>query len=1545
MSYPVVNTKIIIRHLTAAQWATSQIRLSEGEPGYDTTNNILKIGRRNKPWADLLPVNNSIYSIYNTPPDAIANLAVEYTNRFNYVDITWTYTTSLVLELNALITYRGGSISLGTGSISAFINQGAQPGLTRIRLFPRSLPAGVTNNAVTTTNRTTYFAYYNPALLTFQNLAIELWYTNNSPTIRKSSLQLYDLFRIIYGPPSPPILASTDITTTPISHTLNVKFSSPDYINTATPYDPNAIVSGYIITVNSGTTLFLTGFIDILLLEIPISTFDVYYVDNNNITFLVGTVIRNNDVAGKQVYTFTSTNEVLPFTTYTINITAVSSYTILNTGQKYQSNAVSQQITTGDLITHAAPNALTAPTGSIYIGTSNSDTKKVLFMFYRTTNTDSNDDSLITYTPSLTVRDSSNNIIHSAFTYDPVSFVNILTSTPNYFNITPAILNATYSFNVTATNSSNSTSSSPGLFTVNASNFYRLGPPSDPTISASIDDRTSTTPIIFTCSLPTTWNILDSYELIGTQTYTYEFTVSTKPTGSSDSAYTTVSTQSSSYINTISIYIPLSTYTYKCDVKVRNNHSLVYANASTTINTGILVYKTAPSDPRNLSIEQIKDSNNVPRIRLKFRAPLYANDGNHSDTGAVISSYTINIFNSGASFVADRVLSLTDLGNDGSNGYYYTYTGSISAYTTYGFNIFATNNYGIRGITIIYPLNLFTTDSLLDRGAPPDTGTLTYQEIGFGNPSPQIKFIFNECPYANVNGSADTSVSITGYTITITTTPVAGGSSITNTYTPLSGPAAGQRYYSVLASSNTEYRVSVTATNTYNLSHITNYGLVHTINNISLHSPPDPVTVENLYVDTPEQNVIIPFTPGFANISSHGDGSYSRFSVSGSNSNGLPYSATSVSAYVRSFLVTLSQNCTYSGTITATNNYGMSSNSSFSAIIPQAPPANINQFTYTSTPSRLRISWNAPQYNKYFSNDTGTSRTYTIMFTTPSNPTGYFNGSLTSSSFVTTTLPSISYEVPWSPTTLYSGSVVVRNQYGKESTTLFRTTTDGLQPYTAQLTFDTVNPTNYFLHACRVSVSSSGSYSIIQPDIDNVLRSYFTLTARGTIPIGNFSIRGNVTSNELTFTSSSGTGAQNITRSGTTTTMGRFVSNAIAQNYDGGRYGANDRYIMPDNTIDVYINSSIYTPNTNSYSVLFNSANGSNSYRPFYISSLTGSLLTPTLVTKSISINSGNIPSTAMKSGFTIYPRLTCIVNITATNLGDYFFPVDSVADITLNTVSTTHPITDFLYNNSTFTLNNNPTDTKSLYYGTLDGSAVIRNLNGITSSTQLDIVNLGSIRIDNASYSFSPAGHMATVVPSRGSLTSGPMGLYDHTTSLAANTLLVYDGLFRSPSNLSSQARTYYSYPTTGGDRYVTFGFSISPGNYTGSILNIILNGVTGGNISPVNDILCVDGYPVQVYYRFVWTNIGSTVKYFNTKWLTANDYDTDSTTVDLSSYSNIGSPSYGRIGGVSGTSFSCFQPNIKFTPTQGSAYLYVCVGITPNANFAFSSVSYNLQ
>ena len=61
MACPTANIKFRLRRSTASEWAAaSSVVLLDGEPGFDTTNNILKIGNGVKPWAQLKPVNINV---------------------------------------------------------------------------------------------------------------------------------------------------------------------------------------------------------------------------------------------------------------------------------------------------------------------------------------------------------------------------------------------------------------------------------------------------------------------------------------------------------------------------------------------------------------------------------------------------------------------------------------------------------------------------------------------------------------------------------------------------------------------------------------------------------------------------------------------------------------------------------------------------------------------------------------------------------------------------------------------------------------------------------------------------------------------------------------------------------------------------------------------------------------------------------------------------------------------------------------------------------------------------------------------------------------------------------------------------------------------------------------------------------------------------------------------------------------------------------------------------------------------------------------------
>jgi hypothetical protein len=55
-----INSKIQIRKGSAAEWDAANPILDLGEPGFDSTNSIIKIGDGSTHWNDLRPINESI---------------------------------------------------------------------------------------------------------------------------------------------------------------------------------------------------------------------------------------------------------------------------------------------------------------------------------------------------------------------------------------------------------------------------------------------------------------------------------------------------------------------------------------------------------------------------------------------------------------------------------------------------------------------------------------------------------------------------------------------------------------------------------------------------------------------------------------------------------------------------------------------------------------------------------------------------------------------------------------------------------------------------------------------------------------------------------------------------------------------------------------------------------------------------------------------------------------------------------------------------------------------------------------------------------------------------------------------------------------------------------------------------------------------------------------------------------------------------------------------------------------------------------------------
>ena len=63
-----VNTTITIRKGSSSQWSSTNPVLASGEPAFDTTNNILKIGNGVSNWNSLnsISANPEIYQYNNT---------------------------------------------------------------------------------------------------------------------------------------------------------------------------------------------------------------------------------------------------------------------------------------------------------------------------------------------------------------------------------------------------------------------------------------------------------------------------------------------------------------------------------------------------------------------------------------------------------------------------------------------------------------------------------------------------------------------------------------------------------------------------------------------------------------------------------------------------------------------------------------------------------------------------------------------------------------------------------------------------------------------------------------------------------------------------------------------------------------------------------------------------------------------------------------------------------------------------------------------------------------------------------------------------------------------------------------------------------------------------------------------------------------------------------------------------------------------------------------------------------------------------------------
>ena len=111
-----VNTTIQIRKGTATQWSSPNPVLVSGEPGFDTTNNLLKIGDGSTAWNSLASANLSSPTLTGTVTisggqiafPATANLSAGANTLDDYEEGTWNVTIRAT-STNPTATYTSGA--------------------------------------------------------------------------------------------------------------------------------------------------------------------------------------------------------------------------------------------------------------------------------------------------------------------------------------------------------------------------------------------------------------------------------------------------------------------------------------------------------------------------------------------------------------------------------------------------------------------------------------------------------------------------------------------------------------------------------------------------------------------------------------------------------------------------------------------------------------------------------------------------------------------------------------------------------------------------------------------------------------------------------------------------------------------------------------------------------------------------------------------------------------------------------------------------------------------------------------------------------------------------------------------------------------------------------------------------------------------------------------------------------------------------------------------------------------------------------------------
>jgi hypothetical protein len=146
-----VNNSVRLRKGTSTQWSTTNPVLSLGEPGFDSTNNLLKIGDGATSWTSLKNLNQESYSlvttVFNSTGSIIPKMSAVYING-GQGDQPTVALASASSESTSSKTYGITTAAIGINQTGKVIVSGALIGLNTDQFNPTAPHGNVNGTSV-----------------------------------------------------------------------------------------------------------------------------------------------------------------------------------------------------------------------------------------------------------------------------------------------------------------------------------------------------------------------------------------------------------------------------------------------------------------------------------------------------------------------------------------------------------------------------------------------------------------------------------------------------------------------------------------------------------------------------------------------------------------------------------------------------------------------------------------------------------------------------------------------------------------------------------------------------------------------------------------------------------------------------------------------------------------------------------------------------------------------------------------------------------------------------------------------------------------------------------------------------------------------------------------------------------------------------------------------------------------------------------------------------------------------------------------------------